>query len=195
LIDRDAPGFAIGSIFELMVGDTPVELIMSNCRISDANRVGAVGQGFTLAKSWFTRGRLKHGPLAVGMAQRALEIATEFSRQRVTFGRPLADRQAIQIMLADSAVDIHATRLMYYHCAAKMDRGEDATQEAAMVKLFGDEMAFRVIDRAIQILGGMGLSKELPLERMFRDARSRRITEGASEILRTMIARHLIKHL
>ena len=154
--------------------------------------VGDPGQGWELARDFLDIGRLIHGPKAIGRAERALELAIEHAKQRKTFGEPLAQRQAIQWMLADSAVELHAARLMTYHAAWKADQGMNFHVEASQVKLYADDMYLRVVDRAIQIHGGIGLSRELPLELMYRDARSRTITEGSSEMQRMIIARDLL---
>ena len=130
---------------------------------------------------------------AVGSSQHLLELAIAHSKRRVQFGKPIAVNQAIQWMLADSAVEIHAARLMVYDAAAKMDRGTRASTEAAMVKVFASEMAGRVVDRVMQIHGGMGYMKESPVERAYRDARILRIYEGTSEVQRMIIAEELLK--
>ena len=119
-------------------------------------------------------------------------MAVEFANQRQTFGQPLARRQAIQWMIADSTTELHAARLMTYHAAWKADQGMNFHVEASQVKLYADEVYMRIVDRAIQIHGGLGLSRELPLELMFRDARSRLITEGSSEIQRIIIASEVL---
>jgi acyl-CoA dehydrogenase len=137
-------------------------------------------------------GRLIHGPKSIGRAERALELAIEHANQRSTFGQPLAKRQAIQWMIADSTVELHAARLMTYHAAWKADQGLPYHVEASQVKLYGDEVYMRIVDRAIQIHGGIGLSRELPLELMYRDARSRLITEGSSEMQRIIIASEML---
>jgi acyl-CoA dehydrogenase len=151
-------------------------------------RVGAPGGGWSLAREFLDLGRLIHGPKSIGRAERALRLAIDYANQRQTFGQPLARRQAIQWMIADSATELNAARLMTYHAAWKADRGLDFHVEASQVKLYADEMYMRVVDRAMQIHGGIGLSRELPLEVMFRDARSRLITEGSSEMQRIIIA-------
>jgi acyl-CoA dehydrogenase len=139
-------------------------------------------------------GRIRgHGARPVGIAGRALEMMTDYARQRVTFGSPLADRQAVQFMIADSAMELESTRLMVYRCAWEADRGRDVRDLSYMVKILATEMAFRVLDRAIQVHGGMGLSSELPLEWWFRQMRSLRITEGATEVLRWRLARNLMR--
>jgi acyl-CoA dehydrogenase len=192
LIDQGTPGMRLGQQFDLMSPDRPWELVFDNCRVPQSAVVGEVGRAWDLAREFLDMGRLIHGPKAVGRAKRALRLAIEWAGQRKTFGAPLATRQAIQWMVADSEVELHAARLMVYHAAAKADRGEPFHTEASMVKLYADEMMYRVIDRAIQIHGGMGLSKELPLEVMFRDARSRLITEGSQEMQRMIIASDLL---
>jgi acyl-CoA dehydrogenase len=120
-----------------------------------------------------------------------LQLALDYANQRTTFGQSLAKRQSIQWMLADSATELQAARLMTYHAAWKADQGMDFHVEASQVKLYADEMYMRAVDRALQIHGGLGLSRDLPLELMFRDARSRLITEGSSEMQRMIIASDL----
>ncbi|MBC7381142.1 MAG: acyl-CoA dehydrogenase family protein [Burkholderiaceae bacterium] len=192
LIDRGTPGMRLGQNFELMSPDRPWELVCEDVVVPASQMVGKPGQGWELARGFLDVGRLIHGPKAVGRAERALEMAIDYAKQRKTFGEPLANRQAIQWMIADSAVELNAARLMTYHAAWKADQGMDFHVEASQVKLYADDMYLRVVDRAIQIHGGMGLSRELPLELMFRDARSRTITEGSSEMQRTIIAREVL---
>ena len=191
-IDKGTPGFSLGQQFELMSPDRPWELVFDNVRVAPSQIIGEPGKGWNLAREFLGKGRLDHGPKAVGRAQRALDLSIAWAKQRKTFGAPLASRQAIQWMIADSHVEIHAARLMTYHAADKCDRGLPYHLEASAVKMYADEMLLRVVDRAIQIHGGMGLSKELPLERMYRDARSRLITEGSQEMQRMIIARELL---
>jgi len=120
-------------------------------------------------------------------------MAMDYAKQRVTFGQPLAERQAIQFMIADSAMELRAARLMVYETAWKYDHGMDTRDDSYMTKIFCTEMASRVIDRAIQIHGGVGLTKELPLEYWYRQIRSIRITEGVTEVLRWRLARNLLR--
>ena len=192
LVDKGTPGLRLGQRFELMSPDRPWELVFDNVRVHQRQVVGEVGKGWELAREFLDRGRLVHGPKAVARAQRALEMAIAFATQRKTFGAPLASRQAIQWMVADSQLDIHTTRLLVYHAAWRCDQGLPYHTEASMVKLHADDMLLRVLDRAIQIHGGMGLSKELPLEVMYRDARSRLITEGSQEMQRIIISGELL---
>ncbi len=192
LLDRGTPGMRLGQNFELMSPDRPWEIVLEDVVVPASQMVGEPGKGWELARGFLDVGRLIHGPKAIGRAERALEMAIEYAKQRKTFGEPLANRQAIQWMIADSAVELHAARLMTYHAAWKADQGINFHLEASQVKLYADDMYLRVVDRAIQIHGGMGLSRELPLELMYRDARSRTITEGSSEMQRTIIAREVL---
>jgi acyl-CoA dehydrogenase len=192
LIDRGTPGMRLGQNFELMSPDRPWEIVFDDVVVPATQIVGQAGQGWELARSFLDVGRLIHGPKAIGRAERALEMAIDYAKQRKTFGEPLANRQAIQWMIADSAVELNATRLMTYHAAWKADKALNFHVEASQVKLYADDMYLRVVDRAIQIHGGLGLSRELPLELMFRDARSRTLTEGSSEMQRTIIARAML---
>jgi acyl-CoA dehydrogenase len=192
LIDRDTPGMRLGQNFQLMSPDRPWELVFEDVLVPASQMVGEPGKGWALAREFLDVGRLIHGPKAIGRAERALEMAIAYAKQRTTFGEPLANRQAIQWMIADSAVELNAARLMTYHAAWRADKGMNFHMEASQVKLYADDMYMRVVDRAIQIHGGIGLSRELPLELMFRDARSRTITEGSSEMQRTIIAREML---
>lgn len=192
LIDRGTPGMRLGQSFELMSPDRPWELVFDDVLVPVSQMVGEHGKGWELARGFLDVGRLIHGPKAIGRAERALELAIAYAKQRTTFGEPLANRQAIQWMIADSAVELNAARLMTYHAAWKADQGMNFHVEASQIKLYADDMYLRVVDRAIQIHGGIGLSRELPLELMFRDARSRTITEGSSEMQRIIIARELL---
>lgn len=194
LVDLNTPGITVTKRQPTMMGDAPCEVVFENVAVPAENVVGGEGKGFELAQKWLTVGRVKnHAARCIGMAQRALEMAMDYAQIRVTFGRPLAERQAIQFMIADSAMEIHAARLMMYHCAEKWDQGQKCRDESYMVKIFATEMAGRVVDRSIQIHGGMGLTKELPLEKWYRQVRSVRITEGAVEVLRWRLARNLIR--
>ena len=192
LIDRETPGMRLGQSFELMSPDRPWELVFDDVLVPASQMVGEPGKGWELARGFLDVGRLIHGPKAIGRAERALEMAIAYAKQRTTFGEPLANRQAIQWMIADSAVELNAARLMTYHAAWKADQRMNFHVEASQVKLYADDMYLRVVDRAIQIHGGVGLSRELPLELMYRDARSRSITEGSSEMQRIIIARELL---
>jgi acyl-CoA dehydrogenase len=192
LVDMDMPGVKLGARYETMMGDQPWEIVLENVRVPVAQRVGAEGEGFKLAQKWIGAGRVKHGARAIGVAERCLELATSYAKQRVTFGKPLAERQGIQWQLADIFMEIEIARLLVYRAAAMIDAGEEARVEAYHCKYYADEMAFRAADVCMQIHGGMGLTNEMPIEKMWRQQRSYRITEGASEVMRTVIARHVL---
>ncbi|MEK7799548.1 MAG: acyl-CoA dehydrogenase [Acidobacteriota bacterium] len=168
------------------------ELVMADCRVPDANRLGEEGQGFVDALRILDGGRIGIGALGVGIAQGAFEQATRYARGRRQFDRPIADFQAVQWLLADSAVEIHASRLLVQRAAWLKDTGQEVTCAASMAKLFSSETAVRVANRAVQIHGGYGYVKEYPVERAYRDAKICTIGEGTSEIQRLVIARLLL---
>jgi acyl-CoA dehydrogenase len=164
-----------------------------HCRVSDDAVLGEVGNGFRLGQRWLTiHDRLLRGPFALGKMQRALDMSIAWAKERVTFGRPLAERQAIQWQLVDMAVDLEALRALTYRMAARADAGEDIRAEAGMVKLTSMEWGARTLDRAIQIHGAMGESLELPLTLFYRYLRHGQIGGGANEIQRMQIARKLL---
>ncbi|HEY1268088.1 MAG TPA: acyl-CoA dehydrogenase family protein [Candidatus Binatia bacterium] len=193
LVDMNTPGVKITARYKTIMGDEPCEIVFEDAKVPAANLVGKEGEGFKLAQKWLSVGRLRHGARAIGIAERCIEMGSSYAKQRVTFGKPLAERQAIQWKLADSYIELHAARLMVYQAAWKSDQGEDARNEAYMAKLYADEMSVRVVDRVLQIHGGIGLTLDLPLAKWFVDQRSRLITEGASEVMRMVIARHVLK--
>lgn len=193
LVDKGTPGLVLQRQIPVIGSHAPWEVVFEDVTIPDAHVLGQVGQGFAPMQLRLTVRRLEIGSWCVGFAQRCLEMMVDYAKQRVTFGQRLADRQAIQWFIADSATDIHATRLMTHHGAWKFDYGEDVRQEASMVKIFATEMATRVADRAMQTHGGMGMSKELPLEFIYRRLRPMRIFEGPTEVHRWVIARSLLK--
>ena len=162
--------------------------------VPDADVLGEVGKGFTLGQTWLTiHDRLLRGPYALGKMQRALDMSVDWSKERVTFGKPLAERQAVQWKLVDMHVDIQALRSMTYEMAARADSGEDVRSEAALVKLCAGEWGARCLDEAIQVHGAMGESLDLPLTLFYRLLRHARIGGGASEIQRVLIARKLLR--
>ena len=193
LVDMNTPGVKLGAQYDTMMGDRPWEIILDNVRIPATHRVGEEGQGFALAQKWLGAGRVKHGARALGVAERALDMACSYAKQRVTFGKPLAERQGIQWKLADMYMELEVGRMLVWRAASLIDNGVDARVEAYHCKYYCDEMAFRAIDECMQIHGGMGLTKDMPIERMWRQQRSYRITEGASEVMRNVIARHVLK--
>jgi acyl-CoA dehydrogenase len=193
LVDMDMPGVRISAKHQTMMGDAPCEIVFDNVHVPAENRVGEEGQGFATAQRWLGEGRIRHGARACGVAERCLEMTIDYAKQRKTFGEPLADRQGVQWILADCYTELHATKLMVRDAAAKLDAGDDARAETFMVKIYGDEMGFRVADRCLQLHGGIGLTTELPLEKLWRDQRSFMITEGPTEVLRTALARLILR--
>jgi acyl-CoA dehydrogenase len=194
LVDMRAPGVHLVRNWPTLMGDAPWEIAFDHVRVPVENRIGEEGQGFVLAQKWLTHGRvLGHGAWSLGVAQRALDMMIAYARQRVTFGQPLSERQAVQFMIADSAMEVESLRLMVYRTAWMHDQGMDTRDASYMTKIMGVEYAARVVDRAIQVHGGVGLSKDLPLEYWYRQLRSLRITEGATEVLRWRLARNLIR--
>ena len=196
IVEKGFPGFRVGRVDEKMGlrGSYTAELIFEDCEVPAENVLGGqIGSGFRTALGALDVGRISLAAGAVGSSQHLLETAIEHSKRRQQFGKPIAANQAIQWMLADSAVEIHAARLMVYDAAWKIDSSKRASLEAAMVKVYATEMAGRVVDRVLQIHGGMGYMKDSPIERAYRDARILRIYEGTSEVQRMIIAEELLK--
>ncbi len=162
-------------------------------RIPVADRLGAEGEGFSLAMRTLDQTRTPIGALATGIAQAALDHAAAYSLKRQSFGKPIAEHQAIQIKLANMAQAIHAARLLTRHAAWKIDRGERATLESSIAKCFASDAALAVADEAIQTFGGYGYMKAYPVEKLLRDAKLTQIYEGANEIQRSVIARELLR--
>ena len=197
LVDKDAPGFSVSRTQPMMGhrGYGHAELTFSDCSIDQGNVLGEVGNGFKLIMKSISAIRLCHiGARCAGMAQRVLEMMREHAATRRQFGAPIGDFQMVQKMIADSATEIYATRSMVLDCAADIDSGLDARDKVSMIKVFASEMLGKVADRGIQVFGGYGFTKELPLERIYRDARVTRIYDGTSEIHRMVIARSVIKN-
>jgi acyl-CoA dehydrogenase len=194
IVEKGTPGFRVARIQESMGSDVvkQAELVFEDCEVAAASVVGEVGQGFVTAMRVLDLGRLSLAARCLGTMEELLAISVEHARTRVQFGKPIAEQQAIQHMLADSAVDIHLLRPALYQAAQRRDGGERVTQEAAMLKLFASEALGRVADRAVQIHGGMGFMRDCAVEGIYREARMMRIVEGTSEIQRLVIARGLI---
>jgi acyl-CoA dehydrogenase len=196
IVEKGFKGFRVGKVDEKMGlhGSKTGELIFEDCEVPEENVLGGeVGAGFRTALGALDIGRVSLSAGAVGTSQYLLELGVAHAKRRKQFGQPIASNQAIQWMLADSAVEIHAARLMVYDAAAKLDRGIRVSREAAMVKVYASELANRVADRVLQIHGGMGYMKDSPVERAYRDARILRIYEGTSEVQRMIIAEDLLK--
>ncbi len=171
---------------------SPYEVVFDDVEIPVEDRLGEEGQGFALCEKWLVEGRVPYAAGTVGIAQEALEIAIGWARERVVFGSPLADKQAIQWMIADSEMELRAARLLVYEAARRADAGLAFKTEASIAKVVATETAGRVVDRCIQIMGGMGVAKAMPLERWYREMRIKRIGEGPSEVHRMVLARQLL---
>jgi acyl-CoA dehydrogenase len=171
----------------------PARLTFHNVRVPAENVLGEVGYGFRLAMSWIGAGRVTIPARAIGQAERLLQMGIDYAQQRVAFGNPIAEYQAIQWMLADSAVEIESCKWMVLHAAWKQDEGQDIRHEASMAKLAAAQMVNRVCDRILQLHGGMGYTQELPIERLYREVRVYRIFEGTDEIQKRAIARNLLR--
>ncbi len=193
IVDMKAPGVKLLRAQELVVDDRPWEIAFENVKVPVENRIGEEGDGFSHAQHWLNVGRIRHGARGMGVIERCLELGTHYAKQRVTFGKPLAERQAVQWMLADSFMELHQLRLMVYDAAWKYDQGRDIRAEAYMAKIFGDTQSFHAADRCMEIHGGMGLATDLPIEKFWRDQRSMMITEGPIEILKMALARHVLR--
>ncbi len=195
VVERGTPGFAVGKEEKkLGINATAcVELSFSDCEVPVANRIGVEGEGYKVALSTLDGGRIGIAAQACGIAQGAFEQALAYSQQRMAFGHPISNFQAIQFMLADMATEIDAARMLIRKAAWKQDTGGRFSMEAAIAKLFASEMSTRVTHKAIQVHGGYGYSREYPVERMYRDARITEIYEGTSEIQRLVIAAWVLK--
>jgi alkylation response protein AidB-like acyl-CoA dehydrogenase len=197
VVERGTPGLLPGkkeNKLGLRASDTS-EVIMEDCRVSADHMLGKEGAGFVDAMKILDGGRISIAALALGMARGAYEAALKYSREREQFGRPIAEFQAIQFMLADMATKIDAAALLTYRAACTQDRGGKTTKESAMAKLYASEIGVEVADRALQIFGGYGYVKDFPAEKFYRDAKLCTIGEGTSEIQRLVIAREILSSL
>ncbi|MFC4540360.1 acyl-CoA dehydrogenase family protein [Halosolutus amylolyticus] len=193
LVDAENPGYKVGKIHRTM-GLTPgmqSELIFDDCRVGKDQILGEVGEGFQTAMSWIGGGRLNIAAYTVGKAQYLLDLAVDYANQRETFGTEIRNRQGVSFPLADLATDIEQTRLLYRYAAWKMDQDEHARKEESMAKLRGAELYNKAADVAMQVHGGAGFMKSLPIEHEYRAARVYRIFEGTDEIQRRTIANEL----
>ncbi len=193
LVDMDAPGVNVTAKFETMMGDSPCEIHFEDVRVPVENRIGEEGQGFALGQRFLANGRLKHGARGLGTAQRCLDMMCEYAQQRVTFGEKLANRQAVQWMITDTYVELQAARLMVYNTADRAAQGQIDRTDGFVQKMYADELGFRAADRCMQVHGGIGLTKDLPIENFWRQSRSFRITEGPTEIMKMVIARNVLR--
>ena len=196
IVEKDFPGFSVGRIEDKMgiKGSQTAELIFTDCEVPAENLLGREGEGFKIAMMTLDRTRPGIGAQALGIAQGALDLAVAYSKERIQFGKPIAENQGIQFMLADMATKVEASRLLVYNVAEMIDRGDrNFSMYSAMAKMFASDKAMEVTNDAIQILGGYGYMKEYPAERMMRDAKITQIYEGTNQIQRLVIARELLR--
>jgi len=197
LVDKGTPGFVIGRDQKMMglTGTSHVELAFDEVPVGPENLLGGEGQGFKLILETLGRVRLAQVcARAVGKSVRLLNLMITYAQERKQFGKPIGEFQLIQQMIADSVVEINASRLLVLDAANDIDNGVDARDKISMAKFYVAEVLGRVADRAVQVYGGMGYCADLPIERMYRDARIYRIFDGTSEIHRTVVARSAMKH-
>jgi len=198
VVDKDAPGFSVGKLEEKMgVRGSPTgEIVLDGCEVPAANLIGAEGDGFVYAMGALDRSRPLVGAQALGIAQGALDLAAGYVRERRQFGRAIADFQGVQFMLADLATAVDAARLLVYRACALLDDGLGGTPATAsassMAKLFATDTAMRVTTDCVQLLGGVGYTKDMPAERFMRDAKITQIYEGTNQIQRVVIAKRLL---
>ena len=193
IVDTDTPGFHVRRIVPtLRSAHYATELQFENMVVPETNILGELNKGFAIANDRLTRQRIPYAAGCIGVAIKAQEMALEYVPQRETFGAPLSSRQAIQWMLVDNDIDIKQSLWIVLEAAEKAQRGDSFRKEAAMAKLVATEAGGRVVDRCMQMFGGLGVAKDLPLERWFREMRIRRIGEGPSEVQRHVIARELL---
>jgi len=192
LVDRDTPGFNVLRQIPMIGGQSTYEIALEDCRVEGWKLLGQEGAGFAPMQIRLGTRRIEMAAWSIGMAQRALDMMVEYAPQRTTFGAPLSERQAIQWWVADAATRIHAARLMTYDCAWKLDQGRDTRMEISMIKAYATEMAWEVVDHAMQTFGAMGMTKELPLQLMATRLRTMRIYDGPTEVHKWVVARNLL---
>ncbi|KKK37202.1 acyl-CoA dehydrogenase [Mesobacillus campisalis] len=195
LVEKDFPGFSIGKQDKKMGlrGSYTAQLIFEDCEVPEENVIGEVGMGYMSALKILSEGRIGLAARAVGSCDKLIELSASYAKERIQFGRPIADNQAIQWMLADMATETEAARTLTLKAAYMVDEGKRVIKEASMAKLFASEVFNRVADKAVQIHGGMGYVSDYPVERFYRDARITKIYEGTNEIQRLIIARRVLE--
>jgi alkylation response protein AidB-like acyl-CoA dehydrogenase len=197
IVESGTPGFRAGKIEDTMGirGSQNGELLLDECVVPVANRIGQEGDGYRLALATFDRARVGIGAQAVGVARGAFEYAVQYARQRIQFGKPIAEHEGVQFLIADLATQIDAARLLVHRAAMLLDEhAPDAviTSATSMAKLFASDVAMRVTTEAVQLLGGYGYTRDYPVERMMRDAKITQIYEGTSQMQRLAIARAIL---
>jgi short-chain 2-methylacyl-CoA dehydrogenase len=194
LIEREFAGLEVGKKEDKLGirASSTCEVILEECKVPKANILGAVGQGYKVAIETLNEGRIGIGAQMTGLAQGALNHALAYARERKQFGKPIAEFQGVQFQLAEMATEIEAARLLVYNAARLRDAGLPFVTEGAMCKFFASEMAERVASRAIEIFGGVGFTRDYPVEKLYRDAKIGRIYEGTSNMQRSTIAKQLL---
>jgi len=192
LVDKGTPGFNVVRAIPMVGGAVTYEVLLEDCQVEGWKLLGTEGQGFAPMQLRLGTRRVEMAAWSIGMAQRALDMICDYAPQRVTFGEPLSRRQAIQWWVTDAATKIHAARLMTYDCAWKLDQGREVRQEISMIKAFATEMAYEVVDHAMQTFGAMGMTKEMPLQLMSAKLRTMRIYDGPTEVHKWVVARNLL---
>ncbi|WHY99592.1 acyl-CoA dehydrogenase family protein [Peribacillus simplex] len=195
LVERDFPGLIVGKKDKKMGlrGSYTSQVIFEDCIIPEENVIGEVGMGYISALKILGEGRVGLAARSVGSSGKLIELSAKYAKERIQFGKPIADNQAIQWMLADMATETEAARALTMMAAQKIDEGKKVIKEASMAKLFASDVFNRVADKAVQIHGGMGYMSEYPVERFYRDARITKIYEGTNEIQRLIIARNVLE--
>lgn len=193
LVDRDTPGFNVLRRIPMIGGQATYEVALDDCRVPGWKLLGEEGAGFAPMQLRLGTRRIEMAAWSIGMAQRALDMMIDYAPQRTTFGQKLSERQAVQFWVADAATRIHAARLMAYDCAWKLDQGRDVRLEISMIKADAIEMAWTVVDHAMQLFGAMGMTRELPLHLMASRLRTMRIYDGPTEIHKWVVARNLLR--
>lgn len=195
LVEKDFPGLIIGKVDKKMglKGSHTAQVIFEDCEVPEENVIGDVGMGYMSALKILGEGRVGLAARAVGSSEKLIELSASYAQERKQFGKPIADNQAIQWMLADMATETEAARMLMMKAAQMIDDGKKAIKEASMAKLYASEVFNRVADQAVQIHGGMGYVSDYPIERFYRDARITKIYEGTSEVQRILIARNVLK--
>ncbi|MDQ6857411.1 MAG: acyl-CoA dehydrogenase [Chloroflexota bacterium] len=193
-VDKPTPGLTVGRVEQKLgiKGSDTAQLVFENVRVEDDQRLGEIGEGFKIALSTLDGGRIGIAAQAVGIGRACLEDSLAYAKERQAFGKPIAELQAIQWMLADMATEVDAARLMTWRAATLKDRGEPFTAEAAMAKLFASDVAMKSARNCVQIFGGYGYLKDYPAERHYRDAKITEIYEGTSEIMKLIISEDLL---
>jgi butyryl-CoA dehydrogenase len=194
IVDKPSKGLSVGRVEQKLgiKGSDTAQLVFDDVRVEDDQRLGDVGQGFKIALSTLDGGRIGIAAQAIGIARACLEDSLAYAKERQAFGKPIAEHQAIQWMLADMATEVDAARLMAWRAATLKDRGEPYTAEAAMAKLFASDIAMKSARNCVQIFGGYGYLKDFPAERHYRDAKITEIYEGTSEIMKMVIAEDML---